>query len=210
MTQECRALQAHSTHTQQVHREGQATVGPGDRIFEGNPVGEGTTRRGTATPVHRPQRPAGSTHSSTRGLRPPEQLAREEQDGLHRARELRGPDDQGEGLGGEGWGDGCGLLLRGSGGRGAGAGSSGAHPRTPLCCRVGPLEKTSRGCRWCLGPVDARCQATLLVVTALWPFPRGLFCWGREGGYYEPEPKDRTQESMLGASDCICWCIGLV
>ena len=38
---------------------------------EGNPVGEGTTRRGTATPVHRPQRPAGSTHSSTRGLRPP-------------------------------------------------------------------------------------------------------------------------------------------
>ena len=39
-----------------------------------NPVGEGTTRRGTATPVHRPQRPAGSTHSSTRGLRHPEQL----------------------------------------------------------------------------------------------------------------------------------------
>ena len=30
--------------------------------------GEGTTRRGTATPVHRPQRPAGSTHSSTRAL----------------------------------------------------------------------------------------------------------------------------------------------
>ena len=26
--------------------------------FEGNPVGEGTTRRGTDTPVHRPQRPA--------------------------------------------------------------------------------------------------------------------------------------------------------
>ena len=39
-------------------------------------MGEGTTRRGTATPVHRPQRPAGSTHSSTRGLRPPEQLER--------------------------------------------------------------------------------------------------------------------------------------
>ena len=37
--------------------------------------GEGTTRRGTATPVHRPQRPAGSTHSSTRGLRPPEHAA---------------------------------------------------------------------------------------------------------------------------------------
>ena len=35
-------------------------------IFEGNPVGEGTTRRGTATPVHRPQRPAGSTHSRKR------------------------------------------------------------------------------------------------------------------------------------------------
>ena len=33
----------------------------GQRIFEGNPVAEGTTRRGTATPVHRPQRPAGST-----------------------------------------------------------------------------------------------------------------------------------------------------
>ena len=45
-------------------------------LFEGNTVGEGTTRRGTATPVHRPQRPAGSTHSSTRGLRPPEQLER--------------------------------------------------------------------------------------------------------------------------------------
>ena len=43
-------------------------------MVHGNPVGEGTTRRGTATPVHRPQRPAGSTHSSTRGLRPPEQL----------------------------------------------------------------------------------------------------------------------------------------
>ena len=39
-------------------------------LFEGNPVGEGTTLRGTATPVHRLQRPTGSTHSSTRGLRP--------------------------------------------------------------------------------------------------------------------------------------------
>ena len=27
-------------------------------LFEGNPMAEGTTRRGTATPVHRPQRPA--------------------------------------------------------------------------------------------------------------------------------------------------------
>ena len=46
-------------------------------LFEGNPVAEGTTRRGTDTPVHRPQRPAGSTHSSMRGLRPPEQLERQ-------------------------------------------------------------------------------------------------------------------------------------
>ena len=45
-------------------------------LFEGNPVGEGTTRKGTAIPVQRPQRPAGSTHSSTRSLRPPEQLER--------------------------------------------------------------------------------------------------------------------------------------
>ena len=40
------------------------------------PCGDRPARRGTATPVHRPQRPAGSTHSSTRGLRPPEQLER--------------------------------------------------------------------------------------------------------------------------------------
>ena len=46
-------------------------------LFEGNPVGEGTTRRGTDTPMHRPAKPAGSTHSSTRGLRPPEQLERQ-------------------------------------------------------------------------------------------------------------------------------------
>ena len=45
--------------------------------FEGNPVGEGTTRRGTDTPVHHPERPAGSTHSSARGLSPPEQLERQ-------------------------------------------------------------------------------------------------------------------------------------
>ena len=45
-------------------------------LFEGNPVGEGTTRRGTATTGHRPQRPAGSTQSSTSGLRPPEPLER--------------------------------------------------------------------------------------------------------------------------------------
>ena len=41
-------------------------------LFEGKPVGEGTTRRGTVTVVHHPETPAGSTHSSTRGLRPPE------------------------------------------------------------------------------------------------------------------------------------------
>ena len=46
-------------------------------LFEGNPVGEGTTRRGTDTPVHHPEKPAGSTHSSTRGLRLPEQLERQ-------------------------------------------------------------------------------------------------------------------------------------
>ena len=38
-------------------REKDPRPGP---LFEGTPVGEGTTRRGTATPVHRPQRPAGS------------------------------------------------------------------------------------------------------------------------------------------------------
>ena len=43
-------------------------------LFEGNPVGEGTTRRGTDTPVHHPERPAGSTHSSTRGLKTPDNL----------------------------------------------------------------------------------------------------------------------------------------
>ena len=46
-------------------------------LFEGNPVGDGTTRRGTDTPVHCPETPVGSTHSSKRGLRPPEQLERQ-------------------------------------------------------------------------------------------------------------------------------------
>ena len=46
-------------------------------LFKSNPVGEGTTRRGTDTPVHRPETPAGSTHSSTRGLRLPEHLERQ-------------------------------------------------------------------------------------------------------------------------------------
>ena len=35
-----------------------------------------TTRRGTNTPVHHLEKRAGYTHSSTRGLRPPEQLER--------------------------------------------------------------------------------------------------------------------------------------
>ena len=47
------------------------------RLFEGHPVSEGTTRRGTDTPVHRPETPVGYTHSSKRGLRPPEQLERQ-------------------------------------------------------------------------------------------------------------------------------------
>ena len=46
-------------------------------LFGRHPVGEGTTPRGTNTPVHRPAKPAGSTHNSTRGLRPPEQLERQ-------------------------------------------------------------------------------------------------------------------------------------
>ena len=45
-------------------------------LFEDS-VDEGTTRRGTDTPVHHPEKPAGSTHSSTRGLRLPEQLERQ-------------------------------------------------------------------------------------------------------------------------------------
>ena len=43
-------------------------------LFEGNPVDEGITRRGTDTPVHRLGKPAGSTYSSTSGLSPHEQL----------------------------------------------------------------------------------------------------------------------------------------
>ena len=46
-------------------------------LFEGNPVGEGTKRRGTDTPMHLLETPAGSTHSSTRGLKPTERLKRQ-------------------------------------------------------------------------------------------------------------------------------------
>ena len=45
-------------------------------LFEDS-VDEGTTRRGTDTPVHRPEKPTGSTHSSTRGLSPRAQLERQ-------------------------------------------------------------------------------------------------------------------------------------
>ena len=40
-------------------------------------MGEGTDLSGIDITVHRPERPAGSTHSSTRGLWPPEQLERQ-------------------------------------------------------------------------------------------------------------------------------------
>ena len=43
-------------------------------LFEGNPVDEGTTRMGTDIPVHHQEKHAGSTHSSTGGLSPREQL----------------------------------------------------------------------------------------------------------------------------------------
>ena len=46
-------------------------------LFEGNPVDEGTTPRGTDTPVHCLENPAGSTHSSTSGLSPRKQLERQ-------------------------------------------------------------------------------------------------------------------------------------
>ena len=45
-------------------------------LFESNPVDEGTKRRVTDTPVHHLVKPAGSTHSSTRGLSSHEQLER--------------------------------------------------------------------------------------------------------------------------------------
>ena len=50
-------------------------------------MGEGTTRRGTDTPVHHPEKPAGSTHSSTRVLRLPEQLKRQPE--FHSSEKMR-------------------------------------------------------------------------------------------------------------------------
>ena len=46
-------------------------------LFEGKPVDEGTTRRGTDTRVHRPEKPAGPTNISTSGLSPCKQLERQ-------------------------------------------------------------------------------------------------------------------------------------
>ena len=46
-------------------------------LFEGNPVDEDKKRRVTDTPVHRLEKPADSTHSLTRGLKPHEQLERQ-------------------------------------------------------------------------------------------------------------------------------------
>ena len=40
-------------------------------------MGEGTDLSSNDIPVHRPETPAGFTHSSTRGLWPPEQLERQ-------------------------------------------------------------------------------------------------------------------------------------
>ena len=45
--------------------------------FEGNPVDESTSRRGTDTAVHCLEKTAGSTHSSTSGLSLLEQLERQ-------------------------------------------------------------------------------------------------------------------------------------
>ena len=62
-------------------------------LFEGNPVGEDTKRRGNDTLVHLLETPAGSTHSSTRGLRPTERLERQAE--FHYSDKMR-PDSPGE------------------------------------------------------------------------------------------------------------------
>ena len=46
-------------------------------LFEGNPVDEGTTRRGTDPLMHLTEKTEGSTHSSTNGLLSCEQLERQ-------------------------------------------------------------------------------------------------------------------------------------
>ena len=50
-------------------------------LFQCNPVDEVATRRGTDTPVHRPEKPIGSKYSSTSGMSPHEHL--EWQAGFH-------------------------------------------------------------------------------------------------------------------------------
>ena len=56
-------------------------------LFEGNPVDEGTTRRGTDTLAHRLENPQGSTDSLTSGLSPHEQLERQAE--IHSSTETR-------------------------------------------------------------------------------------------------------------------------
>ena len=46
-------------------------------LFEDNPFDEGTTLRGTDTPGYRPEKPAGTTHSSRSDLSPRERLERQ-------------------------------------------------------------------------------------------------------------------------------------
>ena len=46
-------------------------------LFEGNPVDEGTTRRGTDSLMHLTEKTEDSTHSSTNGLLSCEQLERQ-------------------------------------------------------------------------------------------------------------------------------------
>ena len=56
-------------------------------LFEGNPVDEGTTRRGTDTLAHHLENPQGSTDSLTSGLSPHEQLERQAE--IHSSTETR-------------------------------------------------------------------------------------------------------------------------
>ena len=66
-------------HRLNVHEFEQAPVVGEGQGMEGSLEYEGTTRRGTNTPVHHPEKPAGYTHSSTSGLSPREQLERQEE-----------------------------------------------------------------------------------------------------------------------------------
>ena len=69
--------------SQGIRRPEKREKGRGTRpgpLFEGNPVGEVTIRRGTDTPVRHPEKPAVSTHSLTRCVRHPEQFERQADD----------------------------------------------------------------------------------------------------------------------------------